>query len=418
VCKLLIKTIIRIGKPTIIIVVLVVLLFYTCISTFVYLSNDQQTNQKIEPSIAQVIWQKTYDGQDDDRIFQAIEINQGYLVVGSTTKNNTNSTTAIAMWIDFNGNQIQNKTYPEGLGTEIRYVINLTDGFLMVGNKFLENGNIDGFILRTNNAGELIWKKTIGSNLIDKIFSATAAEEPHTFILFGTTTLSNGNLANWAVKINIEGVTIWDKNYQIGVESVLRAGIMTPDGNYVAAGYAKQSTEDCELLILKINPDGKLLWNRTDIQQGSRKTYSISPALDGFMIAGDIQSPKTDSDGLVTKFDWEGNMVWSKIVGGSAADSISTIITSDQKNFIVGGFTFSYGAGNRDLWLFQISDNGEILWNCIQGDAGYQEIYQIIESKENQYVVFGWTDPLDQTNLIGKAKYDFNIVKLSPNKNS
>jgi hypothetical protein len=414
--KPLIKTKNRISKPTLGILVLAALLI-SCLSAVVYLSNDNQTNKKMEPSIAQMIWQKTYGGQGDDRIFQATEIEEGYLVVGSTTSTE-NSTTAMAMWIDFNGNQIKNKTYPEGLGTEIRYVISLTDGFLMVGNEFLENGNIDGLILRTNNAGELIWKKTIGSNLIDRIFSATPTKETQTFILFGTTTLWKGHLATWAVKINIDGVIIWDKNYQIGVDGVLRAGIMTLDGNYIAVGYAKQSTENCELLILKINQDGRLLWNRSDIQQGSRKACSIAPASDGFVVAGDTQSSGTESDGFVTKFDWAGNIVWSKIVGGSAADAISIIIASDQKNFIVGGFTFSYGAGNRDSWLFKISDNGEILWNCIQGDSGYQELYQVIEDKENQCVVFGWTDPLNQTNLIGKAKYDFNIVKLSPSKNS
>ncbi len=417
-CKLMTKIKTQIGKITLAIVVLTILLVCTFLSTAAYLTLDKQTNQKTEPSIAQVIWQKTYDGQGDDRVFHAIEISEGYLVVGSTKIINSNSTTAMAMWIDFNGKQIQNKTYPEGSGTEIRYVINLTDGFLMVGNQFLENGNIDGLIIRTNKAGDSIWKKTIGSNLIDKFFSATPAEDRHTFILFGTTTLSSGYLTTWAIKMNIDGVIIWDKNYQIGVDGVFRDGILSPDGNCIAVGYAKQSTEDYELLISKISLDGRLLWNRTETQLQSHKAYSITPASDGFMVAGDTYSLETDSDGFVIKFDWEGNIVWSKNVGGPAADSLSTIITIDQNNFIVGGFTFSYGAGNRDLWLLQISDNGQILWNCIQGDAGYQEVYQIIEKKENQYIVFGWTDPLNQPNLIGKAKYDFNIVKLSPNKNS
>lgn len=218
--------------------------------------------------------------------------------------------------------------------------------------------------------------------------------------------------------MNIDGVVIWDKNYQIDVEGIFRAGIMAPDGDYIAVGYAKESTENYELLISKISQDGRLLWNRTGIQKGSYKAYSITSTSDGFMVAGDTQSLETDTDGFVTKFDWEGHIAWSKKIGGPAADSISTIIELNQNNFVIGGFTFSYGAGNRDLWLLQISDNGEILWNCIQGDAGYQEVYQIIKNNENQYVVFGWTDPINQTNLIGKAKYDFNIVKLSPDNNN
>ena len=80
---------------------------------------------------------------------------------------------------------------------------------------------------------------------------------------------------------------------------------------------------------------------------------------------------------------------------------------------MVAGFTFSWGAGNRDFWLFKINDSGQVLWSCTQGDAGYQEAYNVIQTGQNQYVMTGWTDPPGQPALIGKALYDFYIVKIS-----
>jgi hypothetical protein len=35
-----------------------------------------------------------------------------------------------------------------------------------------------------------------------------------------------------------------------------------------------------------------------------------------------------------------------------------------------------------------------------------------METGENQYVMVGWTDPPGHPELIGKAQYDFYIVKL------
>jgi hypothetical protein len=54
------------------------------------------------------------------------------------------------------------------------------------------------------------------------------------------------------------------------------------------------------------------------------------------------------------------------------------------------------------------------LWSCTQGNSGYQEAYQVLDAGKNQYIMVGWTDPLNEPSLIGKARYDFYVVKISP----
>jgi hypothetical protein len=115
----------------------------------------------------------------------------------------------------------------------------------------------------------------------------------------------------------------------------------------------------------------------------------------------------------VVKVDLNGTMLWAKTVGGKNVDSPSCITPSKDGGYLVGGFTFSFGAGNRDFWLFKIDDSGQVLWSCTQGNEGFQEAYSVIEAGENQYVMVGWTDPIGQPALIGKALYDFYVVKLS-----
>ena len=144
----------------------------------------------------------------------------------------------------------------------------------------------------------------------------------------------------------------------------------------------------------------------------------MAKASDGYVIVGDTESPQTNIDAWVVKVDFNGNVIWDKTVGGNNADSPSYITPTKDGGFLVSGFTFSFGEGNRDFWLFKIDDSGNVLWSCTQGDAGYQEAYSVIEAGENQYVMVGWTDPLGQPALIGKATYDFYIVKLQAPQNS
>ena len=100
-------------------------------------------------------------------------------------------------------------------------------------------------------------------------------------------------------------------------------------------------------------------------------------------------------------------------MGGESADSPSCITPSIDGGYLVGGFTFSFGAGNRDFWLFKLNDSGQVVWSCTQGNPAYQEAYAVIQTGKNQYLMVGWTDPPGQPGLIGKARYMFYVVSIS-----
>ena len=197
------------------------------------------------------------------------------------------------------------------------------------------------------------------------------------------------------------------------MDTVARTGVLAPDGNYVVAGYTNPRGASYDFLLMQIDTDGTLVWNKTYGGTGTQEAHAMAKAPDGYVIVGDTQSTVTDIDAWVVKVDLNGTMLWAKTVGGKNADSPSFITPSKDGGYLVGGFTFSFGAGNRDFWLFKINDSGQVLWSCTQGNEGFQEAYSVIEAGENQYVMVGWTDPIGQPALIGKALYDFYVVKLS-----
>lgn len=365
---------------------------------------------------AKVLWQKTYGGTADDRALYMVPTENGYLVVGSTKSIVPNATVGWAIMLDKDGNAVWNKTYYEGFGCELRYALPLTDGFLLVGNQFLQSGGIKGYVVKIDSLGTQIWNITIGVGQTNKLFSAMATSDG--FALFGlTSTNSNGDSEGWIVKLDTNGNILWSKTYSDGTDTALRTGVLAQDGNFMAAGYCNSDgANNYDFLLLKVSSIGNLVWNKTYSSAADQKAYSMTKASDGYVIVGDTVSPQTNTDAWVLKVDFNGDKIWDKTVGGKQADSPSYITQASDGSYLICGFTFSFGAGNRDFWLFKIDDGGQVEWSCTQGDAGFQEAYSVVDAGNNQYVMAGWTDPLGQPALIGKAQYDFNIIKISPSQ--
>jgi hypothetical protein len=367
---------------------------------------------------AKVIWEKTYGGTADDRAFYAVPAGDGFLIVGSSKSIKQDTIAGWVLRLDKDGNVVWNQTFLEGSGIELRYALNLTDGFLLVGNVFSASGDVNGYVARIDNQGTLLWKTQMGGEKTDKLFSAIGA--PDGFVLFGLTySYGNGGSAAWVVKLDANGNVIWNKTYGGATDDAARSGVLAGDGDYLAAGYTNpQSDSNYDFLLLKIDSNGNMVWNKTFGGAESEKAYAMAKAVDGYVIVGDAQSPNSETDAWVLKADLNGNMLWNKTVGGKNADSPACITPSRDGGYLVAGYTFSFGKGQRDFWLFKIDDQGQVLCSCTQGNEAFQEAYSVIEVGQNQFVMAGWADPAGLPALIGKATYDFYVAKVSVAQNS
>lgn len=362
---------------------------------------------------ASLLWEKTYGGTGDDRCFYLANAGNGYVVAGSSTSFEIGKTVAWIVRLDQDGNALWNRTYNENFGGEFRYVTDLDDGFLLVGNTFTTLGSANGYVLKIDNNGNPIWNITLQANSgVNKLFSAAKIQDD--FVLVGLTEQAgNGNSKVWLVKIDSEGNVIWNKSYGDSADSAGRGVTLTQDDCYMVAGYTDGAANgDYDFLVLKIDDSGALLWNRTYGGLESDKAYGIAPAVGGCIIAGDTRSKGAgDSDAWIIKIDLNGNFVWDKTFGGESFDVPTCIMLLPNGDYLVGGITFSFGNGQRDFWLFKVNDAGRVLWSCTVGRSSYEEAYAVVQNAEDmfsgdKYVMAGWT------NSIGQGKYDFYVVKL------
>jgi hypothetical protein len=370
------------------------------------------TSNSVGQSRTELVWEKTYGGSGDDRAFCAAQTEDGgFLMVGSTTSISPGETIAWMVRIDLNGNMLWNKTFPEGNASEFRRVIRTENGFLLVGNTFLTSGTSDGMIAQIDEEGNVLWNITIGGTNINKLLSVTKTDDG--FVFAGFTYLSgNVNSAAWVVKTTSDGKVTWNKTYGQSGDNAARAIVTAENNSCVIAGYTNSSENGVyDVWLFKIDADGTLLWSRTYGSTESEKASALTKAENGYLIVGDKHSPETDDDALIIKIDMSGNVLWQNTYGGKDFDMPSDVISLSSGGYAITGFTFSWGKGDRDFWLFKIDESGNVLWSCTQGREKYEEAYYVHEVAESEFVMVGWT------NSIGNGLYDFYAVRIKVNVN-
>jgi hypothetical protein len=370
-------------------------------------------HSSVNVSTAKVIWEKTYGATDfDDRALFMVPTDDDFLVVGSTKSVTPNTMTGWVIKLNADGNIVWNKTYLFGKETEIRYAVNLQDGYLLVGNQFTEGADENGYVVLTDRDGNQLWDTTLGGSKIDKLFTGVAM--PDGFIVAGLSFSASNQSEAWAVKLGYDGNVVWNKTYSNYPDSAIRSGVYAENGDCVFTGYCDiQDDGNYDFALYELSADGNVVWNQTYGGEDSEKAYSMTKANDGYVLVGERQSTDSNTDAWMLKVDTAGIRVWDRRIGGSQADSPAYVAQTDDDGYLMAGFTFSVGQGQRDFWLTKLDGQGTVKFSCTQGNAAFQEAYGAIKTSDGNYVMAGWTDPPNCDELVGEATYDFYIVKLS-----
>jgi len=111
-----------------------------------------------------------------------------------------------------------------------------------------------------------------------------------------------------------------------------------------------------------------------------------------FIIAGYTKSYGAGYKDLwLIKTDSNGNEVKNVTYGGSENDTAWSIKKTSDDNYVTVGYTESFGAGSRDIWLLKIDSNLNILNNVTHGTTNDDEGYDFVENTtSNHYIVIGY----------------------------
>ena len=206
----------------------------------------------------------------------------------------------------------------------------------------------------------------------------------------------------------------WARTYGDTGDDENPVSIQTSDGGYIVAGRTNSfGAGNDDVWVLKLDTDGAVEWQYTYGGTGNEGPNSIQQTSDGgYIVAGDTNSFGAGGwDAWVLKLDSDGAVEWQYTYGGTGTEVASSIQQTSDGGYIVAGYTYSFGAGNNDVWILKLDSDGTVEWQCTYGGASYDVSRSVQQTSDGGYIVAGYT------YSFGTGDSDFWVLKLDSTGN-
>ena len=168
-----------------------------------------------------------------------------------------------------------------------------------------------------------------------------------------------------------------------------------------------------DIYLIKTDADGDTLWTRTYGGAAGDYGYQVRPTVSdsGYIVVGNTYSfGAGDSDMYLVKTDGYGDTLWTRTFGGASVEyGYSIQETSPETGYIIAGSTRSFGEGNYDAYVIKTDDLGRPLWTRTYGGTAYDDGYSVCQTApDSGYIVAG------STRSFGAGVYDIYVIKTEP----
>jgi len=383
-------------------------------------------------------WQRLLGGNNWDGPTSYVYNTDGSIVIvaGSNSSNGdiTNNHGMSDIWLfklNSSGNILWQRSYGGSRSETPQDIAKTADGgYIISGYTISDDGDVtglhsyddDGWIIKVNSVGQLLWQKCIGGTSDEawaqigirgqtKVSRIIVSPDGSIYTFMGTRSNdgdvsgNHGSQDIWMVKFNSAGILQWQKC--IGGTGYDRFDEvrLTSAGNFIISGY----TESVELpsfhvnasnptygdaYICVVNSSGNLLWQKcygSNNDDGDiARIVSIEENGD-FVVATSIENTSSTighhgfDDLWILKLNSAGDILWDKFVGGSYFDRL---IDEDDQFISSSAFTynlaFGYGIKTMDSgYLFTASTHSPDIPNYHNPDKGIWPDLMVVKLSAN-----------------------------------
>lgn len=149
--------------------------------------------------------------------------------------------------------------------------------------------------------------------------------------------------------------------------------LQTLDTGYIATGSSSSFvSETADAFLMKVDSAGNFKWSYNYGGSGTDWSEKVTLTSDSaFAIAGYTNSFGAGGfDFYVVKTDINGVPEWEKTYGGTDWDKAYSLVQLPDSGFVIVGETFSFGAGESDIYIVRTDKNGDELWTQTYGGEG------------------------------------------------
>ena len=349
-------------------------------------------------------WQKVYGGSSDDRGYDIILSNDNNMVIFGSSKSADGDVSSNAGSNDFWIAKISNSgaiIWEKSLGytgSDNGYSViqTIDNGYLLLGvldvtasdgegnNRISSYRHAGGdyWAVKLDANGILEWSRYFGGNFTDTSYAACQTQGGD-YIIIGSSDSNDIDISNnkgtydfWIIKLSSEGNLIWEKSFGGSEIDEALDITSTADGNFIVCGNTRSNNIDvssnngaADIWILKITPNGEILWEKTYGGNSFEAAKSVHQTTDnGFVIAGNSRSDNNDltknngqNDGWIFKINQDGILQWQTSIGGSNIDLLMDSTQLQDGSIVAVGNTsssdldISENKGFTDLLLIRLN---------------------------------------------------------------
>ena len=303
-------------------------------------------------------------------------------------------------------------------------------------------GAQDHWIVKLNAAGDIEWNRTLGGSEAEYGLNVIPTADGGYIVNFAYVRSNDGDVVDnngaddlWLVKLNATGAIVWTRTIGGSAMEQGMDAVVLPDGDIVILGHTRSSDGDIQanqgdydILLAKVSSGGTLLWTRTYGGSQQDTGSDLAPSADGgFLVMGS----STSSDGDVTtgyggqdiwvlKVNANGDLLWQRTFGGSGFE-LGILAEPTDDDYLLCGSTFSDDGnieghhGQRDLWLAQINEQGDLVWQRCLGGSSEDQGWLRAQLEDGSLVAYGYTESNDGDVSGNRGGRDLWVVKLRVN---
>ena len=346
------------------------------------------------------LWTRTYGGTQSDFGYSVQQTSDGgFIIAGYTNSFGVGWSDAYLIRTDPNGDTLWTKTYGEEKNDYSYSVLQTKDnGYIITGTQYVPGGSESDcrlFLVKYSTSGDTLWSRKFGdiTNSQGEWVTETTDEG---FIITGCTNpiIGTQNYDVYLIRTNSGGDTLWTRAYG-GISNDFGYSVkQTIDGGFVIIGSTRSFGVGWEdVYLIRTNSNGDTLWTKSYGGIYLDEGYSVQLTNgDGFIIAGTTESFRAGKyDSYVIRTDSKGGTLWTKTYGGSYNDGVGSIQQLSNGGFIMTGYTESFGDSLSDVYLIRTDSNGDTLWTKTYGGIHKDGGSSIQQTNDGGFIIVGGT---------------------------
>lgn len=169
------------------------------------------------------------------------------------------------------------------------------------------------------------------------------------------------------------------------------SSVLDGQGNLIVTSNAITTGQDANLLVMKYDRNGNLLWQDNYNGTFNGKDYGIAVTTDNtnnVYVAGASQTGAISSDYIIRKYNATGTLQWDAIYNGSGTYNAPTAIAVDNSgNVYVTGVTFSFST-QMDYATLKFYVNGTQQWVATYNYANLYDVPAGIEVNSSTGTIY------------------------------